>query len=201
MVKYKRDEIERYRQWRRREDRKWATQKFPQSWLQQFELHHEWNRGRVLYFLTAKEHRERDKQMRIRNLMKPAEPAPLPVGAPKELIRLKHRDKRYKRFIRNKKAIHCFKRWMRQMSKFRGSKQIYLMTGTEGGWKWRLSLSVSLIQRKWFGSFDFSKVRKLHPQKTIHLLGGGTQYEWQLSVNASEKQEKWGGNFYMRERR
>jgi hypothetical protein len=172
-------------------------QKFPQSWLQQFELHHEWYHGRVLYFLGAKEHRERDKQMRIRNLMEPAVAAPLPVGTPKELTRLKHRDKRYKRFIRNKKAIHCFKRWMRQMSK--GSKQVYLATGSEGGWKWRLSFSVSQKQQKWHGSFDFTEVKKLHTQKTIHLAGGVVKgCEWQLAINVSAKQEKLWGNFYFK---
>jgi hypothetical protein len=198
------DEIERYRQWRRRKDRKWAKAVFPQRWLKQYQLHHEWYQGRVLYFLEAKEHRERDRQMRIRKLMKPAVPAPLHtspngggwVGAPKELISLRHRDKRYKRLIRNKEILHRYKRWMRQMSK--GSKQIYLIMGTEGGWKWRLSFSVSQKQRKWQGSFDFTKTKKLHTQKTIYLTGGAVKgCEWQININVSDKGQL-RSNFYFK---
>jgi hypothetical protein len=177
-------------------------QKFPQSWLQQFELHHEWYHGRVLYFLGAKEHRERDKQMRLRNLMEAGcagtlSPNPSPTERGMKLTRLKHRDKRYKRLIRNKKAILCFKRWMRQMSK--GSKQVYLATGTEGGWKWRLSFSVSQKQRKWHTTFDFTEAKKLHTQKTIYLAGGVVKgCEWQLSINVSADQENLWGNFYFK---
>jgi hypothetical protein len=127
-------------------------------------------------------------------------PDPSPTERGMKLIRLKHRDKRYKRFIRNKKAILCFKRWMRQMSK--GSKQVYLVTGTEGGWKWRLSFPVSQKQLKWMGSFDFTELKKLHTQKTIHLDGGTVKgCEWQLSINVSANQEKLWANFYMRDRR
>lgn len=202
MVKYKRDEIERYRQWRRREDRKWAKAVFPQRWLKQYQLHHEWYQGRVLYFLGAKEHRERDRQMRIRNLMAAGyagtlSPSPFPTerGSTK-LIVLRHRDKCYKRLIRNKETLHRYKRWMRQMSK--GSKQVYLVTGTEGGWKWRLSFPVSQKQLKWQGSFDFTESKKLHTQKTIYLTGGAVKgSEWQLNTNVSDKGQL-RANFYFK---
>lgn len=193
------DEKERYRQWRRRKDRKWAKAVFPWRWLQQYQLHHDWYRGRVLYFLGAKEHRERDEQIRIRELMAAgyAGPNSFPTerGSMK-LTSLRHRDKRYKRLIRNKETLHRYKRWMRQMSK--GSKQLYLITGTEGGWKWRLSFSVSQKQRKWLGSFDFTESKKLHTQKTIYLTGGAVKgCEWQLSVNVSDKGQL-RANFYFR---
>lgn len=78
-------------------------------------------------------------------------------------------------------------------------KQIYLITGTEGGWKWRLSFPVSQKQLKWLGSFDFTEIKKLHTQKTIHLLGGVVKgCEWQLSINVSDGQEKWRANFYFK---
>jgi hypothetical protein len=51
------EDVERkYRHERRINDNNWANRSFPRSWKQQFEIHHDWNRGEVCYFLTPEEH-------------------------------------------------------------------------------------------------------------------------------------------------
>jgi hypothetical protein len=56
-----------YRANRRAEDRRWAEKTFPRSWLKQYERHHEWECGEILYFLTHKEHKRRkNSNMEIR---------------------------------------------------------------------------------------------------------------------------------------
>jgi ribosomal protein L31 len=51
----------RHRQIRRASDRKFAEKTFSRQFRQQYELHHEWERGEVVYFLTHEEHKRREK--------------------------------------------------------------------------------------------------------------------------------------------
>ncbi len=41
----------------RRHDRHWKADKFPSAWAKQFQLHHDWENGARVYFLTPEEHR------------------------------------------------------------------------------------------------------------------------------------------------
>ncbi len=41
----------------RRHDRNWKSDKFPPSFGQNYELHHDWTHGSFVYFLTPKEHK------------------------------------------------------------------------------------------------------------------------------------------------
>jgi hypothetical protein len=61
---YFENETEKYRNYRRTNDNQWVVKLFPQRWLQQFEIHHDWKGGEVCYFLTPKEHREQDRILR-----------------------------------------------------------------------------------------------------------------------------------------
>jgi hypothetical protein len=48
--------IQRKKQNLRRHDRNWKADKFPKSFGDQFQLHHDWAHGAVVYFLTPEEH-------------------------------------------------------------------------------------------------------------------------------------------------
>jgi hypothetical protein len=58
------NEREKYRDYRRTSDNQWVVKVSPQRWLQQFEIHHDWNGGETCYFLSPKEHREQDRILR-----------------------------------------------------------------------------------------------------------------------------------------
>lgn len=49
----------KYRYARRAADRYWAGITFYRRWLNQYEIHHEWERGETVYFLTREEHKRR----------------------------------------------------------------------------------------------------------------------------------------------
>ena len=51
----------KYRGGRRSNDRYWAEKTFPRPWLKKYEIHHEWERGETVYFLTHEEHKRRKK--------------------------------------------------------------------------------------------------------------------------------------------
>lgn len=51
----------KYRQIRRAGDRKWAEETFSRQFRQKYEIHHEWEYGETVYFLTHEEHKRREK--------------------------------------------------------------------------------------------------------------------------------------------
>lgn len=50
------NKIQKSKQNLRRHDRNWKANKFPSEWASQFQLHHDWEHGATVYFLTPTEH-------------------------------------------------------------------------------------------------------------------------------------------------
>ena len=51
----------KYRQYVRAGDRNWAEKTFSRQFRAKYEIHHEWERGETVYFLTHEEHKRRKK--------------------------------------------------------------------------------------------------------------------------------------------